>query len=332
MMDYFKPILTDAPEGLLLAGGWARFTHLDVLRRGRAPERIAAAEAPLEALKTLTAPRPDLAGVSFSRPSLMGILNTTPDSFSDGGRFNDPARALEQAQHLARADMLDIGGESTRPGALTVEIAEEIARTAPVIAALRAQGYAKPISIDTRKAAVAEAALAAGADLINDVSAMQFDPRMGAAMAASGAPICLMHAKGAPETMQDDPRYDEVLFDVYDALRARVFEAEALGIARGRILLDIGIGFGKTQAHNLSLLRHIALFHSLGCALLLGVSRKRFIGEIGAEPQADRRFAGTLAVTLAAVGQGVQMHRVHDIYETYQGLALWRAVTMGEAE
>lgn len=339
-MIYYRPILQMGPRpdnALTLAGGWCWFTHVLACARGAAPDRIAAGDVPADVLARLTAPRAAMVGVGFDRPSLMGILNVTPDSFSDGGKFAGLETALAQAEALLKADILDIGGESTRPGAAEVDRDAEIARTAPVIAALRTRGFAGPISIDTRKAAVAQAALTAGADLINDVSAMQFDADMARVMAASGAPICLMHAQGAPESMQDDPRYGEVLFDVYDALAARVAQAEAAGIPRARILLDPGIGFGKTQAHNLDLLRGIALFHALGCPILLGVSRKRFIGEIGGTPQADARMPGTLAVTLAALGQGVQMHRVHDVNEVAQGIALWRAVMfedlveMGEA-
>ncbi len=224
----------------------------------------------------------------------------------------------------AGADMLDIGGESTRPGATIVPEAEEIARTAPVIAALGGVGV--PVSIDTRKAAVARAALAAGATLVNDVSALGFDADMAAAVAGSGAALALMHAQGTPETMQRAPTYDDVVLDVYDFLEARVAAAEAAGIDRARILIDPGIGFGKTEAHNLALLRSLAILHGLGCPILLGASRKRFIGRIGGADRADARGPGTLAVTLAAVAQGVQLHRVHDVAELAQGLRLWRAL------
>jgi dihydropteroate synthase len=225
---------------------------------------------------------------------------------------------------------LDIGGESTRPGAAEVPVADEIARTAPVIAALRAGGIKTAISIDTRKAAVAEAALAAGASIVNDVSAFGFDPRLKAVTAQSGAPVCLMHAQGAPQTMQDDPRYGDVLLDVYDFLAARLAEAEAAGIPRARIMVDPGIGFGKTLAHNLTLIRGLSLFHSLGCPILLGVSRKKFIGTVGAESDATRRTPGSVAVALAGVAQGAQVLRVHDVWETRQALALWRSATEGD--
>ena len=205
--------------------------------------------------------------------------------------------------------------------------AEEIARVVPVIAGLR--GLAA-ISVDTRKAGVARAAIAAGAGLVNDVSGFDFDPGLAQVVAESGLPVCLMHAQGIPETMQDDPSYGDVLLDVYDALAARIARAEAAGIPRARIVIDPGIGFGKTQAHNLAILRRISVYHGLGCAVLLGVSRKGFIGAIGGAARAADRAAGTLAVTLAGVAQGIQIHRVHDAEETRQGLALWRAVTGGD--
>lgn len=336
-MSYFRPIAqTDAarPAGALpLAGGWCWFDRAEVLTRSGSRGLIAAADLPAEVLRQLTAPRAPLAGLAMDRPRVMGVLNVTPDSFSDGGRFADPAAALKQARALAgAADILDIGGESTRPGAADVTEAEEGARTAPLIATLRQGGLALPISIDTRKAAVAQCALQAGASIVNDVAALTFDPALGPLVAASGVPLCLMHAQGAPATMQADPRYDDVLLDVYDFLAERIAAAEAIGIARSRIIVDPGIGFGKTLAHNLTLLRGLSLFHGLGCPILLGASRKRFIGTLGDEPQADRRGPGTLAVTLAGVAQGVQIHRVHDTDETRQAIRLWQAVTGGEQQ
>lgn len=338
MDQYFRPIArADEPRpdsALTLAGGWCWFDRVEVLARGRAPEVIAAAELPADARQALCAPRADLAGLAMARPQIMGILNTTPDSFSDGGRHNAPAAAADWARSMAAAGMtlLDVGGESTRPGSDAVAVEEEIARTAPVIAALRAGGHAGPISIDTRKAPVAAAALAAGAELINDVAAFTHDPDIAGVAARGGAAVCLMHAQGDPKTMQDAPVYGDVLLDVYDYLEARVRAAEAAGIPRSRISIDPGIGFGKTVAHNLSLLRGLSLFHGLGCPILLGVSRKRFIGEIAGEPEAARRMPGTLAVTLAGVAQGVQIHRVHDVAEIAQGLRIWQALHPGNWE
>jgi dihydropteroate synthase len=228
------------------------------------------------------------------------------------------------------ADLLDVGGESTRPGAADVPVADEIARTAPLIATLRAGGVTLPISIDTRKCAVASAALAAGADIVNDVSSFDYDPALADLVARSAAPVCLMHAQGTPQTMQLDPRYDDVLLDVYDWLADRVARAQSAGIPRDRILVDPGIGFGKTRAHNLALIARLSLFHGLGCPVLLGVSRKKFIGVIAGVDQADQRMPGSVAVALAGVAQGAQVIRVHDVAETRQALRLWQAATRGQ--
>ncbi len=334
MSVYFRPILeTDAAlrpdDAPRLGGGWCWFDRFQRLERGRAPRVVPLEDVPEPVIRALVAPRAALAGVSLDRPRIMGILNVTPDSFSDGGLFADAGAAVTHAQGMVQsgADILDIGGESTRPGAAEVAVDQEISRTAPVIAALRAAGVTTPISIDTRKAAVARAALDAGATMVNDVAALSFDPALAALVADRKVPVCLMHAQGDPATMQADPRYDDVLLDVYDFLAARIAVAEAAGIRRDRIIVDPGIGFGKTQGHNLTLLRGLSLFHTLGCPILLGASRKRFIGTIGgAEAPADRA-PGTLAVTLAAIAQGVQIHRVHDIADITQGVKLHLAIT-----
>ena len=300
------------------------------MERGRAPVLLPVTEVPEDVLSRLTAPRA-FGGLTLEQPKIVGILNVTPDSFSDGGLFLRSEAAQMQARQMAAgADILDIGGESTRPGAVEVAPDEEIALTEPVIAALRAGGLDAPISIDTRKAVVAQAALSAGAGIVNDVSALGFDAGMAGVVAALGAPVILMHALGDPATMQADPQYDDVLLDVFDFLASRVALAEAAGIARDRIAVDPGIGFGKTLQHNLTLLNRLSLFHDLGLPVLLGASRKRFIGTIGAEAEAARRMPGSLAVALAGVAQGMQMIRVHDVAETRQALSLWQAVTRGQ--
>ena len=316
---YYRPIPQDQGGRWPLAGGWTRFTHLECLQRGAAPRIVDS--APDRVMATLTAPRPSVLGLTLDRPRLMGIVNATPDSFSDGGRY-DPAT---QARALAAdgADLLDIGGESTRPGAEEIAVPDEIARILPAIGAARGL---LPISVDTRKAAVAQAALAAGAGMVNDVSGLDFDAGLAPLVAGAGVPVCLMHAQGLPATMQDDPRYDDVLLDVYDALAARIDRAVRAGIPADRIVIDPGIGFGKTEAHNLAILRRISLYHGLGCPILLGVSRKRFIGRIGGADLAVERMPGTLALTVAAVAQGVQIHRVHDVAEHAQGLRLIAAL------
>lgn len=336
-MEYYRPIaMTDParPAGAMpLAGGWCWFDRVEVLSRAAAGRLIPATEVPAPVLHRLTAPRPDFAALPMDRPRLMGILNVTPDSFSDGGMFLGAAAAVAQATAMAEgAEIIDIGGESTRPGAVEVPVPEEISRTVPVIRALRDGGLAAPLSIDTRKAPVAEAALQAGATIVNDVSAFDFDPTLGPLVARTTAPVVLMHAQGVPTTMQDNPLYGDVLLDVYDALATRLARAEALGIDRARIVLDPGIGFGKTQAHNLALLRGLSLFHGLGCPILLGTSRKRFIGSIGRALAPQDRAPGSIATALAGVAQGVQIIRVHDVVETRQALRLWQSMNTDHLE
>jgi dihydropteroate synthase len=333
-MIYIRPIaMTDParPIGALpLAGGWCWFSHAEVFTRGEITRLVPVADLDAETRDRLSAPRPNFGGLTMDRPRIMGILNVTPDSFSDGGQFLRPEAALMQARKMAAgADILDIGGESTRPGAVDVDATEETARTAPVIAALRAGGLDAPISIDTRKAVVARAAFAAGASILNDVTALQFDPAMAKTAVDSGQPVILMHSIATPATMQEDPYYDDVLLDVYDALAARLAEAIAAGIPREKLAVDPGIGFGKTLQHNLTLLSRLSLFHNLGVPVLLGASRKRFIGTISAENDAQKRLPGSLAVALAGVAQGMQMIRVHDVAETRQALSLWQAATTG---
>ena len=336
-MTYYRPLpRTDParPEGALpLAGGWCWFDTVEELHRDAAPRPRPAADIPQDARARLCAPRPGLAGLGLDSPRLMGILNVTPDSFSDGGEHFDPSTATAHALAMrdAGADIIDIGGESTRPGATEVAFDEEIRRTASVIAAIRAADGTLPMSIDTRKAPVARAAHAAGAGFVNDVAGFTFDAALAPFCAGAGLPVCVMHAQGPPETMQKDPRYDNVALDVYDWLEARVQALEAAGIPRGRIIVDPGIGFGKTLEHNLALLQNLALFHSMGCPVLLGASRKRFIGTFGGAPEPRARVAGSIAVALWGVAQGVQVLRVHDVAETAQALRLWRAATLGRA-
>ncbi|WP_324753035.1 dihydropteroate synthase [Roseovarius sp. Pro17] len=333
---YYRPIAQfDAlrPKGALpLAGGWAWFDRAERMTREGGSEMVSATDIPAEILDHLTATRSPIAGLSFDAPRLMGILNVTPDSFSDGGKFNAPDAALAQARVMADAgaDIIDVGGESTRPGAQPVPAEDEITRTAPVIAAIR-QGLQAPISIDTRKAPVARAAIEAGANLVNDVSAFTYDTALAPYCAEAGLPVCVMHAQGDPQTMQDDPTYDHVTLDVYDFLAERIEALTAQGIARAQIIVDPGIGFGKNQAHNLTLLSQISIFHGLGCPILLGASRKKFIGTIGGTSNAADRMPGSIAVALAGIAQGVQIIRAHDVDATRAGIALWRAATSGRA-
>ncbi|WP_299740624.1 dihydropteroate synthase [uncultured Roseobacter sp.] len=336
MAEYFRPIVqTDIArpsEAQRLACGWGWFSRVEVLSRTRAPRVIAARDLDGADLALLIAPRAPIAGITMDRPRVMGILNVTPDSFSDGGQHNSVTKALAGARGMQGADILDIGGESTRPGAAFVPEDEEIERTAPVIAALREGGVTQTISIDTRKAAVAAAALQAGANLVNDVSGFTFDPALADHCAAQSTPVCVMHAQGDPATMQQDPQYDDVLLDVYDFLSAQIEMLVARGIPKTRIIADPGIGFGKTLQHNLSLLARLSLFHGLGVPILLGASRKRFIGTIGRAEAAQDRMPGSLAVALAALKHGTQIVRVHDLPETVQAIALWRAAMAGCAD
>lgn len=331
MTQYYRPVArfgeTPTAQSFPLGGGLCWFDTVAVHTRGGGVRPIPAGDVPAEVLENLTRPRAPVAGMDMTGPRIMGILNVTPDSFSDGGQFDAPDLALTHALAMQQegAEIIDVGGESTRPGAAEVQIAEEIARTAPVIAAIRAQSDV-PISIDTRKSEVGLAAVEAGATLINDVAAFTFDPKLAAVAAEARIPVCVMHAKGSPETMQNDPTYDDVLLDIYDFLSARVAAAVAAGIARDQIIVDPGIGFGKTLEHNLTLLRGIALFHALGCPVLLGASRKRFIGTIGGGKDASDRVSGSVAVALFAARQGVQILRVHDIFATKQALDLEWAI------
>ncbi|WP_322892855.1 MULTISPECIES: dihydropteroate synthase [unclassified Yoonia] len=329
MKLYHRPIILSEPtrDALSLAGGPCWFREVAIFERNMPSFIAPASDLPADILTRLTAPRAPVAGLNMDRPRIMGILNVTPDSFSDGGDHAglDSAMAHARRMQVDGAEIIDIGGESTRPGAVTVPDSEEISRTSPVIAAIRAQSDIA-ISIDTRKAAVAQAAITAGASMVNDVAAFSYDPALAQVTAQSGLPVCLMHAQGDPATMQDNPVYEDVLADVYDFLESSVQQAEAAGIARDRIIVDPGIGFGKTEAHNLILLRHLALFHSLGCPILLGASRKRFIGTIGGGDHAKDRMAGSVAVALHAATQGVQILRVHDTFQTKQALALQAAI------
>jgi dihydropteroate synthase len=262
------------------------------------------------------------------RPLIMGIVNVTPDSFSDGGRCLDPEAAAVHAQALvaAGADILDIGGESTRPGAEPVSEADEIARVAPAIQAIRAVND-KPISIDTMKPAVARAAVAAGATIWNDVTALSWAPQSLATAAELGCQVILMHMQGEPRTMQREPRYDDVVADVAAWLEARAEAAVAAGVARDAIRLDPGIGFGKTPAQSLALLAGLDRIVALGFPVVLGASRKSFMHHVDpAARTAQDRLAGSLAAALAGARAGAAILRVHDVFETRQALALEAAI------
>jgi dihydropteroate synthase len=264
--------------------------------------------------------------IRLDQPQVMGIVNATPDSFSDGGQFADSPEAAAAGARISEAGaaIVDVGGESTRPGAKPVWEGDEIQRVVPVIRQLAAGGTA--VSVDTRKAEVMTAAIEAGARLVNDVSALTYDPRSAEVVAAAKVAVVLMHHQGQPETMQQNPRYDDVVVEVYDWLEERIAAAEEAGIGRSSILVDIGFGFGKSVAHNLELMNNLALFHSLGCPIVVGASRKRTIGALANEAPAGERLGGSLAFALKAVEQGAQIVRVHDVPETVQALKVWRGL------
>jgi len=340
---YLRPAgFVDAPFGhdgkvARLAGGLAWFSAVEIVTdTGAELVQVEGIEARLDervrlVWANLVAPRPPLMlgerVIRFDQPQVVGIVNVTPDSFSGDGSAADLEAAITSGHAMASAGaaIVDVGGESTRPGAKAVWDGDEIARIEPVVRQLAAGGTA--VSIDTRKATVMEAALGAGARLINDVSALTWDPNAAGVVAAAGCPIVLMHHKGAPETMQDDPHYDRpVLLEVYDWLSKRIDAAVAAGIDRSRIIVDPGFGFGKTVRHNLQLMNGLAMLHGLGCPLMLGASRKRTIGAISNEAPVDQRLAGSLTFALKAAEQGAQMLRVHDVAETVQALRVWRGL------
>jgi dihydropteroate synthase len=331
-------------QGVSLGGTGIRFLSLRVIIRDRGiiilDKQISVAEGPdtiiaalPEGLKNQAQAQLDVIkapvaataihgldrNLAYTRPVIMGVLNITPDSFSDGGDYLDHDTALMRARQMIAegADIIDVGGESTRPGAKPVWEGEEWERVEPVIKALKGENI--PISIDSRHSFVMDKALYEGAHIINDVSALTYDPESVKVAAGCDAPVILMHAQGTPQTMQDKPEYDHVLLDVYDYLEERIEACEKAGIVKERLILDPGIGFGKrVLKDNLALINNIALFHSLGCPLMLGASRKRFIEAVTNTSDAKGRMPGSLVSAMLAMQQGVQVYRVHDVQETVQ--------------
>jgi dihydropteroate synthase len=270
---------------------------------------------------------PTWAGLRLDRPRVMGILNVTPDSFSDGGRYLDPQRAVAAgaAMAAAGADIVDVGGESTRPGAAALPPAEEQARVLPVVRALAAAGVC--VSIDTRNAATMAAALDAGAIIVNDVSALTYDPAAAPLVAARGCPVVLMHMRGDPATMNARAVYDDIAREVAAELAVCIAAAEQAGIGPEAIAIDPGIGFAKLAPHSLEMLRRLPELAALGRPILVGVSRKSFIGRVGDEPDPQRRFPGSIAAGLFALSRGADILRVHDVAKTAQAIKLWTALT-----
>lgn len=318
-----------AGTALPLAGGPCAFASGELVVRDAAGKgRRAAASLPEVGravpglLPDFVSPRAAWAGLDLSRPRIMGIINVTPDSFSDGGDYLAADAAIARGLALAEAgaDILDIGGESTRPGAAPVSTEDELSRVVPVVRALAEKGLV--VSIDTRHAAVMQAAVAAGARIINDVTALTGDPASERVAAESGAAIILMHMLGEPQTMQADPVYADATLDLIDYFAARLARLRELGVDRARISLDPGIGFGKKDPHNLLILNELAAFHGFGCPLTLGVSRKSFIGRLSRGEAPRERMPGSVAVAALGLAQGVQIVRVHDVAETFQARAM----------
>jgi len=345
MSLYLRPTqFVDTPIGhdgevARLAGGMLWFAAYEVIEDG-ARRTVAVAEfdrqlgsderaARLHA--ATIAPRPPLRlgerTLRFDQPQAAGILNVTPDSFSEGGgRENDPAAAAAAGFDMlaAGAALIDVGGESTRPGAPLVWEGDEAKRVVPVIERLAASGA--PISVDTRKATVMEAALAAGAHLVNDVSALLWDDRSAEVIARAGCPVILMHSPDPKKGPHGGSGYGNVLTEVFDWLEARIAAAAAAGIDRGRIMVDPGIGFGKSLQDNLALINGLALFHGLGCPIMLGASRKRMIGALSNESPVGERLGGSIALAVKGASLGAQLIRVHDVAETVQALRVWRGL------
>jgi dihydropteroate synthase len=307
-------------RALPLAGGPLAFTLAELRRRGAAPRIVQAVELEPDLAAPLTRSR-SVAGLPAGPwPLVMGIVNATPDSFSDGGRFFDPDAAIAQGRALRAqgADMLDIGGESTRPGAEPVTVEEELRRVLPVLRALCPGG---PVSIDTRNAATMRAALEAGACMLNDVSALRHDDAALAVVRDAAAPVVLMHMRGDPQTMQTHTQYDDLLLDVLDELQARVDAVIAAGVDRARLVLDPGLGFAKTPAQSAELLAQLGALHGLGLPLLVGASRKGFLAWLGASGD---RLGASVASAVEAARQGAAIVRVHDVAATVEALAVWR--------
>lgn len=326
---------TPAESDVILVGSPEQLVLL-CERLAAAPGRPAELAGELAALlRNLGRPPRELAGrtcrLALDRPLIMGILNVTPDSFSDGGRFRSPESALRRGTAMAAegADLIDVGGESTRPGAASVSAQEEIDRVLPVIEALRRE-TALPLSVDTTKAAVARAAVAAGAEFINDVSGLNFDPGMAAAAAESGAGLFLMHTRGRPEEMQRETRYADLLGEVIGYLREGLRRAADAGVPEEKLAVDPGIGFGKSAEGNLELLRRLPELRSLGRPVLLGTSRKSFIGRVIGQPDPEQRLAGTLATIALGVERGAQIFRVHDVRPARETALMAWAVCRGE--
>ena len=349
---YLRPLcgaMSHDAMAATIGGAWAGFDSIEVvLRKGPVVSTAQCSVADLHIwaaaqvlgvkdhvenlFARITDPRTPFAGIDLSSPRIMGVLNVTPDSFSDGGDFATPPLAIARGRDLANsgAVILDIGGESTRPGSDMVDESEEMRRIIPVFEALKGVEPGAVLSVDSRKASVMEAALKAGAAIINDISALDNDGDSLKVAARNGCHVVLMHCRGEPKTMQAAPAYDHPVTEIYDYLETRINACEAAGIDRSRIAIDPGIGFGKALEHNLSIMSNLSLFHGLGCPILIGVSRKSFIGHITGEKNPKARLTGSIAAMISGLAQGVQMLRVHDVAATHQAIAVWQAINQNK--
>ena len=328
-MQYFFPeinfVQSEGEHFHTINGGDMVFNSFRVIERNKDAKVISTSEVKKDFLNRFISKPNSTLGLNFETPIVMGILNVTPDSFYDGeGSFSDK-QFVEKGLNLLKTGccILDVGGESTRPGAREVTSSEEIERVVGIIKKIKKYSPSAIISIDTRKAIVADKALQAGASIVNDISAGSFDKKMFDVVAKHKAGICLMHSQGLPENMQDNPYYENVLLDIYDYLEEKITEAESKGISREKIMIDPGIGFGKSFSHNMEIIKKISLFLGLGCPLMIGLSRKSFIGEITSERLPAGRLVGSIAAMLKTLRNGVNIFRVHDVKETADAIRVW---------
>ena len=328
-MRYFFPEMNYLKDGAdhfhTIYGGNTVFNSFRVIERDKSPSVISTSHVKKEFLNRFISKPNSTLGLNFDTPLVMGILNVTPDSFYDGEKFFSEKQFVNKGLDLLNTgcSILDVGGESTRPGAKEVLPSEEIKRVVGVIEKIKKSVPSAIISVDTRKAVVAKKALQAGASLVNDISAGSFDKEMFNVVAKFKAGICLMHSKGLPEDMQKKPHYENVLFDIYDYLKKKITEAEYKGIPREKIFIDPGIGFGKSLIHNVEIIKKAHLFLGLGCPIMIGLSRKSFIGEIINETMPSARLSGSIAAMLITLTNGINIVRVHDVKETADAIKVW---------
>ena len=328
-MQYFFPELNYLQCGAehlhTINGGNTVFNSFRVTERNKGSRVISTSDVKKEFLKKFISKPNSKLGLNFDTPLVMGVLNVTPDSFYDGEQSFSENQFVEKGLALLKTgcSILDVGGESSRPGAKEVAASAEMERVVGVVKKIKKAVPSAIISVDTRKASVAEEALQAGAVIVNDISAGVFDKNMLGVVAKYKAGMCLMHSKGLPEYMQENPHYDNVLLDIYDYLKERIIEAERKGISRKKIIVDPGIGFGKNFSHNMQIIKKAGLFLGLGCPLMIGLSRKSFIGEIIGEKLPSARLTGSIAAMLKVLNNGVNIVRVHDVKETRDALKVW---------